>query len=208
VTDTAAHLPGTSVRRVDDDEDDPHGLTVERWHRMASRGATGSEFGAELLDGEVIYRLAETDRHAESVRSLSGLLSLSVPSEVVVSVGRPLVLDERSEPRPDIALLRPGHKSGSEDPTEQPEVLLVVEVAESSLVFDRGRKAAYYARSGVPETWIVDIAGEQVLVMRRPASGGYRDIRNLRRGSTLEVEAWPSIRCDVAVALPHSSEGS
>jgi Uma2 family endonuclease len=73
------------------------------------------------------------------------------------------------------------------------ETLLLIEVADTSLDFDRDRKASYYGASGVRETWIVDLEGEHVPVMHSPSPSGYREIRSIRRGDRLDIEALPGV---------------
>jgi Uma2 family endonuclease len=181
---------------------DLHGMTVEEWHR------SGGGMELELLDGQVIERPSMSGSHAVCVNRLAALLTSHVGDRAIVKTQVPVVLDERSEPRPDVAVMRPRSGGYLQSPASPEDLLLLVEVADDTTVtFDRGRKASYYAQSGVPECWIVDLAGDQVLRMRSPASGGYRDIRNLRRGSRVSVEALEGVMFDAAEVLGPEMQG-
>lgn len=147
----------------------------------------------ELLDGEVVVMPEPGPAHADCMNRLTRILSEAIGDQAVVSVQNPVVLDDRSEPRPDIAILKSTVQPGTHP--QAAEVLLLIEVSESSnwLAYDRGRKASYYARSGIPECWIIDLPGKQVLALGSPASGGYREIRNLRRTSKLSISRLPDV---------------
>lgn len=174
---------------------DLHAMTVEEWHR------SGGGVDLELLDGQVIERATMSGSHAVCANRVVALLESLVGERALVKSQVPVVLDERSEPRPDVVVLRHRSVPYLQSPALPGDIILLVEVSDTTVTFDRGRKASYYAQSGVPECWVVDIAGGQVLRMRSPASGGYRDIRNLRRGSRVSVEALEGVRFDVAEIL-------
>lgn len=170
-------------------------MTVEEWHR------SGGGIDLELLDGQVMERPAMSGGHAVCVNRVVEVLERLVGDRAVVRAQTPVVLDERSEPRPDVVMLKHRAVPYLQSPATPDDILLLVEVADTTVTFDRGRKASYYAQSAVRECWVVDIAGDQVLRMRSPASGGYRDIRNLRRGSRLSVEVLPDVVFEVGEIL-------
>jgi Uma2 family endonuclease len=172
------------------------GTTVAQWHEMSAGGPGG--LSRELLDGEPVTRSPMTTRHADAAVLLHGLLDAAIADEALTQLHQPVVLDAWSEPRPDISVVE---RAGQAD--SKSTILLVVEIADSNhgLIYTRGRKASYYARSGIPECWIVDLLSEQVLVHTDPASGGYRSIRNLRSGAQVALAALPGVRLDVASIL-------
>ena len=172
-------------------------FTVDEWHRMGEAGLFGEGARMELLDGEVIEMSPIGSPHAGTVNRLTQILIRAVGERAVVSVQNPVVLDEWSEPQPDLAVLAPREDFYQRSHARPSEILLLIEVSDSTLAYDRGRKASYYAGARVPETWVVDLANEQVLVMRSPASTGYRDVRTLRRGAKLGIEALDGIRVSV-----------
>jgi Uma2 family endonuclease len=176
---------------------DRYNLTVDKWRRLGGV-RVGELARRELLDGQVVEVAAPSTKHVTCVDSLAGLLTYRIRDRAAISVQNPVELDDRSEPRPDIALLRPRLDGYTNRPATVDDVLLLIEVSDTTLVFDRGRKACYYARVGVPECWVVDLASGQVLVMRTPALAGYRDVRTLRPGAILNVERLDGIALSVA----------
>ena len=159
---------------------------------MGRAGLFDEDARVELLDGEVTEMAPIGDRHALCVTRVARLFQVTGGERAVVSVQNPVVLDDRSEPQPDLALLRPPLERYSAHPRPD-DVLVVVEVADTTLAHDRDRKAPLYARSGIAETWIVDLAAEEILVLRGPSPGGYRDSHRAARGETLQPQELPGL---------------
>jgi Uma2 family endonuclease len=178
-----------------------HAFTVDEWHRMGESGLFGDNARMELLDGEVIEMSPIGSPHASCVARLNFLLMQAVGSKALIFPQNPVVLDDYSEPQPDIALLAPRPDGYSGSHAVPSEILLLIEVADTTLAFDRDRKSLLYARSGVGEVWIVDLTGEQVLVMGSPGPDGYRHADALGRGSELAVEALAGVRISVDEVL-------
>ena len=111
----------------------------------------------------------------------------------IVSVQDPIRLSDFSEPQPDLALLKLRDDFYSSGHPAPEDVLLVVEVADSSIQYDRSIKMPLYARSGIPEVWLVDVARDLVEVYARPVSGRYQDFREVRRGETLTLSPLPNL---------------
>jgi hypothetical protein len=176
-------------------------FTVEEYHRMAEAGILREDDRVELLDGEIIQMTPVGPRHAGCVIELTRVLSRLMGDAAVVSVQNPVVLGEHQEPQPDVALLRPradsyrGRHPGPED------VLLVIEVAETSVEYDRERKLPLYARAGIPEAWLVDLPADAIEVHRRPVPHGYGEVRTLRRGETLTAVNFPTLAIAVGDVL-------
>ncbi|MDW8183673.1 MAG: Uma2 family endonuclease [Anaerolineae bacterium] len=166
-------------------------FTVEEYHRMREAGILSEDDPVELIEGEIIQMPPISSMHAGCVDRLTMLLMEGVRRRAIVRVQSPIHLGERSEPQPDLALLRPrGDFYASAHPGPG-DVLLVIEVAESSGEYDRERKLPLYARSGIPEAWVVDLERGEVVVGRDPAPEGYRALRIARRGETLSPLAFP-----------------
>lgn len=172
-------------------------FTVDDYHRMAEVGLLTDDERTELLNGEVVYKMPISSRHAGCVVWLIQALTSRLPGKALVSAQNPIRLSDRSEPEPDVSVLRPrvDHYRGSHP--EPGDVLLVIEVADSSFAVDQGVKAALYAAAGIPELWIVDLVGAAVEVHRAPAADGYRSVERLARGSELRPAAFP----DLAIAV-------
>ena len=141
---------------------------------MGEAGIFAAGDRVELIDGEVIDMSPIGALHAAIVARLTAFLCRSVGSGVIVWCQNPIRLDEASEPEPDIALLRPradGYMSAHPGPED---VLVVIEVADTSLAYDLGVKVPLYARHGIPEAWVIDAATRQTRVFREPSAEGYR----------------------------------
>jgi Uma2 family endonuclease len=174
-----------------------HAFTVDEWHVMGEADLFGEDARVELLDGEVIEMAPIGSAHNGCVIALTNLLAEAAGRRALISAQGPVRLDDHSEPQPDVAVLAPRDDAYRHSHALPTEILLLIEVADTSLIFDRGRKASYYAASGVRETWVVDLDGEQILVMRSPSSSGYLDTRIMRRGERLDIEAMPGISFSV-----------
>ncbi len=166
---------------------------------MGRLGLFDEDARVELIDGEIIEMAPIGDRHMLCVTRLAHLLQDVVGDRGVVSVQNPVRLDAHSEPQPDIALLSPPLDRYKTLPGPS-DVLLVVEVADTTFARDRA-KARFYARAGLLECWIVDLAGDRVLVMRRPGPEGYASQRDARRGETVDVDDLPGASLGVGQVL-------
>jgi len=160
-------------------------FTVADYHKMAEAGILGEDDRVELLNGEIVAMSPIGSRHAACVDRLTQYLVVRVAGRAIVRVQNPIRLGEHSEPQPDVALLKPRPDFYAEAHPGPEDVLLVVEVAETSAAVDREVKVPLYARFGVPEVWLADLAGEQIEVFRQPSAQGYRELRVLRRGDSL-----------------------
>jgi Uma2 family endonuclease len=174
---------------------------VDAYYRMAEVGILSPKDRVELIDGEIIEMAPIGAPHGGKVDRLTSLVARIVAEgQAIARVQGPLRLDHRNEPQPDLMLLRPRadfYESGH--PTAA-DVLLLVEVADSSLAWDRGPKLALYARHGVPEVWIVDLRGRTVDVCRQPGPGGYAEQRSVVTGELTPVLA-PTLRIDVSALI-------
>ena len=172
-------------------------VTVEAYHALAAAGAIALEERVELVNGQILAMSPVGGPHIALVMRLQRHFERAIlhadPAPFDVLVQSPLRLGPRDEPEPDVALVRAGW-SPLHPPTAA-AALLVVEVAEATLRFDRGPKRTRYARAGVPEVWVVDVAGGTVEVARGaiPAEGAYAEIRRLGPGDVLRVAALPDV---------------
>jgi Uma2 family endonuclease len=122
----------------------------------------------ELLEGEVIEMTPQGSRHASAVALVVERLVRALSPSFSVRPQLPLALDDRSEPEPDVAVCRPDARSYADAHPSPEQVVLLVEVADTSLPYDRDRKARAYARAGVPTLWIVDLGERAVVVLNEP----------------------------------------
>jgi len=174
-----------------------YSFSVEEWHQMGEAGLFRENPRVELLDGEVIQMSAIGNRHLACVNRLTRLLVNAVGDQAIVSVQNPVRLDDYSEPQPDVVLLLPRRDFYSSATPGAKDTVLLVEVSDTSLSWDRDRKAPRYAAAGIPTVWIVNLAAGAVLVRSGPAPDGYSDLRRAERGEILDVPGLPGVRVDV-----------
>ncbi len=176
-------------------------FTVDEYHKMAVAGILGEDDRVELIEGEITEMTPIGRLHAATVNRLNKLFVNTFGDDAVVGVQNPIVLDEHSEPQPDIALLRPRadfYASGLPTPED---VVLLVEVTYSSADPDRRVKVPLYAGKGIAEVWLVDLEQETMTVYRDPVAGGYRTARVFRRGEGVAPAAFPHRSLAVADIL-------
>ena len=175
-----------------------HWLTVGDYYRMAEVGILDAEARVELIDGEIIDMVPPGSPHAATVLYLTQVLVRAVGDKALVLAQNPVRLSKYSEPQPDLALLRPRDDFYRERHPQPDDVLLIVEVAATSLRFDRETKLPLYARHGIPEMWLVDLGGRRLVRYRAPRQGSYTLVDEPELHTPLEVSALSG----VAVELP------
>ncbi|HEX9189108.1 MAG TPA: Uma2 family endonuclease [Vicinamibacteria bacterium] len=175
----------------------PRLLSVDEYHRMIEAGILDEDERVELLEGVIVASPPQSPAHAHCILWLSRLLIRRLGEEHVVGVRTPLTLGARSEPEPDLSVVRADSVSRERHPGT---AVLVIEVAHDSLRRDRRVKGALYARHGVPEYWIVNLEERVVEVFLEPdtTSGTYRRSRTVTTAETLASEALPEISFPVA----------
>lgn len=178
-----------------------HKLDVTEYYRMGEAGIFAEGDRVELIEGELIDMAPIGSQHSGAVNSLITELAAAARGRAVASAQNPLRLSNLTEPQPDFMLLKPrADNYRSEHPTPA-DVLLLVEVADSSLRFDRSVKLPLYARYGVQEVWIVNLGENLVEVYRDPKDEDYRTATRAMRGDMLEPAALPGLRIPVTEVL-------
>src|SRR6266511_1276644 len=171
----------------------PGPFTVDAYHRLAELGILDEDDRVELLDGQIVEMTPIGGAHAACVIRLNNLLARRAGGDTSVSMQNPVVLAERWEPQPDIAVLRRlGGLAGAWLPSPR-DVLLVIAVADTSLERDRDVKIPRYAAAGIPEAWLVDLATDAGSMYRAPGLGGYGDVITVPRGETLRPLLLPGV---------------
>lgn len=175
-------------------------FSVDDYHRMVEAGILASDDRVELIEGEVVEMSPIGSHHIRCVNRLNNLLAPAVQGRAIVSVQNSVRLPPSSEPQPDLALLQWREDFYTEVPGPD-DVLLIIEVADSSLAEDRRRKLPLYGAAGIPETWLVDLPSQLIEVHREPAPHGYSLIRLHSPGERLAPIALPDVQVDVALIL-------
>lgn len=174
-----------------------HRFDVDDYHRLAEAGVLSPEARVELIEGDIVDTAPIGWRHINAFNRLTKLLVVGAGDRAVVSVQNSVRLSRFSEPQPDLALLDPSYLQQRRHP-EPADALLVIEVAESSLAFDRSIKADLYARSGVRECWVVDVARETIEILRAPRDGRFTERLTLAGGDMASPLALPELAVAVA----------
>lgn len=176
-------------------------FTVAEYYRMADAGILSEDDRVELIEGEVVTMSPINSRHAGCVDRFIVLLYPNVRGVAIMRVQNPIRLSEYSEPQPDLALLRPRDDFYTQSHPTPADVLLVIEVAETSQRYDRDVKIPLYARYGIPEAWFVDLVEEAVYVYRQPSGGAYHEVQRLQRGDILNSQMLPELTLSVNAIL-------
>lgn len=169
-----------------------HRFTLDEWHRMIEVGVLRKDQQVELLDGEIYEMAPIYPPHASVVDRLARLFITRLGTRAIVRVQGSVPARPRSEPQPDVAVLRERNDFYRKAHPEADEVHLIVEVADTSLDRDHA-KLRLYATAGMREVWIVDIQGERVEMYRDPRDTRYADVRVVTRGDHLACLAFPDV---------------
>jgi Uma2 family endonuclease len=181
-------------------------FTPDEYHRLAEAGVLLPDERVELVRG-VIRRMAPKGRrHVVAVQRAIQIFAVRLAGRATVSIQDPLVREHwHSEPEPDVVLFSNPDADAYGTPESDP--LLVVEVADSSLDFDRTEKAKLYAEAGVPEYWIVNLVDDLLEVHREPEAGGYRSRQVLAQGDRIAPLHYPDLEIDPGELIPPGRPG-
>ena len=174
-----------------------HHFNVEEYYRMAEVGLLSEDDRVELIEGEIIEMSPIGSTHGGTVKRSSAFLNHKLGNSMIVSVQDPIRLSDFSEPQPDIALLKPRKDFYSKTHPTAEDVLVVIEVADTSLAYDRNIKLPLYARAGIPESWLIVPAKEVIEIHSQPKNGKYQKTQRLKRGKALVSPTIPSLSCKV-----------
>jgi Uma2 family endonuclease len=151
-----------------------HRFTVDEHGRMGESGIFHEDDRVELIEGEIIEMSPIGSPHSGANIRIQKRLEQAVGDHAIVSSQNPIILGDFSEPQPDIALLRPRSDFYSRSHPTPADVLLLVEIAESSLRYDREVKLPLYARHDIPAVWLVDLQNSRLFLSSDPKDGGYQ----------------------------------
>jgi len=168
-------------------------FTREEYHRMGEVGILKPSDRVELIEGEIVQMSPIGRRHYAFTDNLTRLLILRLGDRAVVAVPGPIVLADDTEPEPDVAVYRRRAVPYKDADRHADDALLLIEVAETSLAYDRSTKLRLYAAAGVAEYWVVSCGGETVEVHRNPEGGRYRDVRLVAGTASVTLQAFPDI---------------
>lgn len=174
---------------------------VDDYHRMAQAGILSEDDRVELIDGEIVAMTPIGPRHNASVDRANRALVTTVGNEAIVRVQGSVRLDRFHEPQPDFVLLRPRADFYASRLPGPSDILLIIEIAESSLDYDREVKSRVYAQAGVREYWLVDLGDRLVSCYTQPRGGTYQEIRQHGSGQAVAPEALPQCALPIDALL-------
>jgi Uma2 family endonuclease len=175
-----------------------HKFTVEDYRRMGEAGVLSPDVRVELIEGEIVDTSPIGKRHAACVARLNRMLTLSLQQVALVWTQNPIDLNEHSEPQPDLALLKPRDDFYEHAHPQPEDILIIIEVSDTTLEYDRKIKVPLYARAGIPEVWIVNLADESVETFAEPSGGAYQTTAAFSRGEEIQSRSLAALRLSVS----------
>ncbi|HEY9702095.1 MAG TPA: Uma2 family endonuclease [Allocoleopsis sp.] len=173
-------------------------FTVTQYHQMGEIGIIKPEDRVELIRGEIIKMSPIGIKHASCVRRLDALLSEKLGKRVIVDTQNPVQLDNFSQPQPDVVLLKYRDDFYNKKHPQSDDVLLLIEVADTTIETDRNDKIPLYAEMNIIEVWLVDINQECIEVYRNPSLTGYQQIETFLPGQNISIESFSDIIINVS----------
>jgi Uma2 family endonuclease len=168
-------------------------FTVDEYYRMAEVGILAPDDRVELIEGEIIQMSPIGVKHASDVDRATAVFYSKLGKRVIARVQGPVRLDDYSEPQPDISLLKPREDFYRSRQPAPEDVLLEVEVSDTTIRYDSGRKLGVYAKAGIQEYWIEDLNRDVLLVFRDPEGRRYKTQLTLARGESISPLAFPDV---------------
>jgi Uma2 family endonuclease len=182
-----------------------HRFSTKEYHQMAETGVLPPNARVELLDGQIIDMPPIGPSHGGTTKRLTHIFTPPARGRWIVAVQDPVHLDAHSEPQPDVMLLRPAADFYTDRHPGPADVLLLIEVADTSLSYDRGEKLPAYGRAGIREVWIVNLPERRLEVYRDPHTAGYGSSTVLCAGDKASPLAFPDLTVDIAELLKQAT---
>lgn len=170
-------------------------FTIDEYHQMAELGVLKKEDRLELIEGDIVHMAAIGSVHAACVNRLNRLFNKVFPEDILIGVQNPVILDDFSEPEPDLSLLKARKDFYAKRHPTAEDIFLIVEVADSSMQYDQEVKLPLYAQSGIPEVWIIDLNAARIDVYTHCTARErrYKFRRSFFSGETVSPSLFPTI---------------
>lgn len=170
-----------------------HKFTVQQYHLMHEAGVFAEGDRYELINGEIREMSPIGIKHAVCVAKTARLFQIKLGDQVFVWVQNPIILRNHSEPQPDLAILKwRDDFYASALPTPE-DILLIIEVADSTITYDRDVKMPLYAANGIPEMWLFDLNQQIIEGYSQPSASGYKRSQRYEQGDTISLLAFPDV---------------
>jgi Uma2 family endonuclease len=178
-----------------------HLTNLDEWRRLGEANIFPPDSRLELIEGEILEMAPIGFNHAGHLKRINSLFTRLVPASIIASVQDPLQLGDLSEPEPDFMLLKPNPDFYSSRHPVASDVLLLIEVADSSLAFDQNQKQRLYAQHRIPEYWLQNLNDHCLEVYRRPHGELYEEKTTLRAGDSISLSQLPDITVQLSDTL-------
>ena len=172
-------------------------ITVAEFERMIAANVWPEDERIELIQGELIDMSPINARHVYAVNALTEIFIRRLANRAWVSSQNPVQLTEELRPQPDVALVRPPARRYRQQLPAPADVLLLVEVCDTTLAYDRDEKLPLYARAGIPEVWLVDLNANTISVYREPRHGAYAQLTTVGREAEIAPGEFPEVKVKV-----------
>ena len=172
-------------------------FTVEEYHKMLESEILTENDRVELIRGEILEMSPIGTKHAACVNRLVNLLVQLLGKQVIVAAQNPVVLNSNSEPQPDVALLKRRDDFYETAHPQAEDIFLLIEVSDSTVMYDREEKIPLYAQAQIMEVWLVDINSQVVEVYQQPTDTGYQLMQKFTGGQNLTILALPDVNITV-----------
>jgi Uma2 family endonuclease len=176
-------------------------FNVTEYYRMAAAGVFSEDDHVELIEGEIVEMNPIGSRHAACVGRLTKLLERLAGDRSIIWIQNPVQVNDYSEPLPDVALLKPRDDFYAQANPQAADVFLIVEVADSSVEYDRNIKIPLYAEAGIPEVWLINLLEETIEIYTRPLDDTYQEMLVIKRGESLVAKSIPNLTIDANAVL-------
>ncbi|MGQ3685952.1 MAG: Uma2 family endonuclease [Candidatus Loosdrechtia sp.] len=182
-----------------------HRFSIKEYHQLIESNILHEDDRVELIEGRIVDMVPVGSKHAASVGRLNRIFTLQLQTSVIVQVQNPVQLLNQSELQPDIVLLKNRDDFYAERLPTADDILLVIEVADSSLEYDRETKIPLYAKAHIPEVWLVNLRENIIDIYSDPSSEGYHVITKCRGSQTVTPQNFPDIKIVVSDIFGQSS---
>jgi Uma2 family endonuclease len=171
-------------------------FSVDEYYKMIELGMLKDYEKSEIIEGELIQKMPIGDKHTSTVNWLNRILGQNISDDILIQVQNPVRLSDYDELQPDLSLADLTKFDGRRKPKAD-EVLLVIEVSDATLRYDRNTKLSLYAEAEIPEGWIVNLPNDIIEIHQKPSNGIYQLTKIFKRGEMIESEVLPNLRLEV-----------
>ena len=175
----------------------PHLISVMDYQKMAEAGIISFDARVELIAGEIIDMAPIGSKHVSYVNRLTRELVRAVNNAALVSVQKPVILGDLSEPEPDFAILKPKANDYENSLPRAEDVLLLIEIADTTINYDRQIKAPLYARFSIAEYWLLNIHDQSITVYQNPVQGQYTIVKIKKMPTNISPLLLPDIKVEL-----------